>query len=100
MADVLWIHYALPRTSWYELPRDRQEELRERWAGVRAASLEAGARTEGAFNVRGQGDFSTVEVWRFPTVEAAYGYWEALTAAGYGRWFESANNVGTKVSGP
>lgn len=97
MADTLWIHYALPRTAWYELDEDRRRTEQDRWAAVRHASLAAGATSSGAFGVRGQSDFSTVEVWTFPDVDAAYDHWERLTAAGYARWFEAANNLGTRV---
>jgi hypothetical protein len=79
------------------LDEDLRRSFQERWRRVRSASLAAGASTEGIFNVRGQSDFSTAEVWIFPTVDAAYAHWEQLTAAGYSQWFESANNIGTKV---
>jgi hypothetical protein len=98
MPDTLWIHYALARTAWYELDDSRRGALEETWKRIRTQSLDGGAQTEGVFSVRGQSDFSTVEVWRFPDVEAAYTYWERLTEAGYSQWFESANNLGMRTS--
>ncbi|MEW2549357.1 hypothetical protein AB0910_26900 [Streptomyces sp. NPDC047002] len=97
MADTLWIHYALPRTAWYVLDEAEQRAARERWAAVREASLAAGATTTGPYTVRGQSDFSTAEVWTFPDADAAWDHWERLTAAGYARWFETANNLGTRA---
>jgi hypothetical protein len=98
MAESIWIHYALPRTAWYELDGAERRGHEERWARVRAASVAAGARTDGPFSVRGQSDFSTVEVWVFPDVDAAYAHWEKLVAEGYAQWFEAANNLGTRAT--
>jgi hypothetical protein len=97
MTDVVWLHHALPRTAWYELDPAARAELTEAWNAARQRSLAAGARTEGSYNVRGQSDYSTVEVWFFPEVQDAFAHWARLVDAGYAQWFEAANSVGTSV---
>lgn len=97
MNTTIWIHYARPRSSWYELPEDTRTELEQRWAGVDAEAVEAGAQSLGSYFVRGQSDYSTVDVWSFDGYEAAYTHWTARVAAGYAEWFEFSNNVGNRV---
>jgi hypothetical protein len=98
MADVVWLHYALARTAWYELDPGEREKLGAAWDEARAASVRAGARTEGGYDVRGQGDYSTVEVWFFPDADAAFDHWSRLVDAGYQRWFEASNAVGAALA--
>jgi hypothetical protein len=94
---TIWIHYARPRSSWYELAEDTRTELTEKWAEVDAAAVEEGAQSLGTYFVRGQSDYSTVDVWSFAGYEAAYSHWAAKVAAGYAEWFEFSNNVGNRV---
>jgi hypothetical protein len=94
MAEVLWIHYARARSPWYELDAALREEHLARFASVRDASTAAGGRYTGTFHVRGWSDWSTVELWRFPNVNAAFAHWCRLSEAGYAKWFAFANNIG------
>ena len=47
----------------------------------------------------GQQDFETVEIWKFPSAEAAFEHWSALTAAGYGELNAFAHNIGLAIEG-
>lgn len=96
MPDVAWIHYSRPRTSWYGLGESAQAEHRRRFDSVRMDSHERGGRPQGTFFVRGQSDYSRVEIWTFPDADAAFDHWSRLVEVGYSRWFESANNVGLR----
>jgi hypothetical protein len=96
MSDIVWIHYARPRTPWYGLTDEERAERGTAWTRVRQESLDGGARHLGDFHVRGQGDYSTAEVWTFGSPDDAYDHWSRLTAAGYAEWFAFANNVGTR----
>ncbi len=51
----------------------------------------------GTFHARGQGDFSTVELWRFPDMEAAFEHWARMTDSGYAQWFAFTNTVGQSL---
>jgi len=95
-ADLIWIHYARARTSWYELAEPARDRLQSKWAAVRSASENAGAHSIGCFSVRGQADFSTAEVWLFPSVDDVVDHWNRLTTAGYLEWFATANSVGVR----
>ena len=63
------------------------------------ASLAAGGSRLGRYHIRGQQDFETVEIWRFPSAEAAFEHWSALTAAAYGEFNAFANNIGLAIEG-
>jgi hypothetical protein len=95
---IVWIHYARPRSRWYALDPAEQDRLREEWAAVDAASASDGGEPQGVFRVRGQSDYSTVELWRFRSYDSAYAHWAARLAAGYAQWFAFANNVGVAVA--
>jgi hypothetical protein len=94
MTESVWIHYARPRPHWYGLAESEQAARKKSWADVAAASREAGGIFLGAYHVRGQHDFETVEIWRFSDAEAAFDHWARLTAAAYNEWFAFANNIG------
>lgn len=94
MSDVIWIHYARPRTPWYELEDSERQAHQARFAEVRAESERNGGDHQGLFHVRGNGDYSSVEVWRFPDADAAFAHWARMTDAEYARWFAFSNNVG------
>lgn len=98
MSDLVWIHYSRPRTAWYELDEQRRAGEHTRFVAVRGASRERGGAQLGTFSVRGQSDYSTVEVWTFPDADAAFDHWRRLVDAGYAEWFEAANSVGLRMA--
>lgn len=97
MTDIVWIHFALPRTSWYALDTTSRDALNADWESVRTRSRESGASGGQKYHVRGQGDYSTVEVWHFPDVNMVYEHWRALTAKSYLEWFTASNSFGPPV---
>ena len=94
----IWIHYSRPRTAWYDLNDSEKGQHAERWSAVEESSLEGGAQKVGRYHVRGQSDFSVVEVWHFADADAAFEHWSKLTAADYSEWFTSHNNIGFAAS--
>ncbi len=94
MTETVWIHYARPRPHWYALDEAGRRNHRVAWRHVAAQSEGAGGRRTGPYHIRGQHDFEPVEVWTFPSVDAALDHWVRLTAAGYNEWFAFANNIG------
>jgi hypothetical protein len=99
MSDCIRIHYARPRPHWYGLDADAQAAHKDRWAKAAEASLAAGGSRLNRYHIRGQQDFETVEIWRFPSAEAAFEYWSALTAEAYGELNAFANNIGLAIEG-
>ncbi len=100
MSDVIWIHFALPRSAWFERSAAERQRWEGSWNEVRAASLAHGASNQGRYHVRGQSDYSTVEVWHFPHADAAFDHWVRLTGAGYSEWFQSSNSIGAALTEP
>ncbi len=100
MSDCIWIHYARPRPHWYGLDEAARVEKRADWKRVADTSAGKGGAFLGRYHVRGQHDFETVELWRFPTAEAAFEHWSALTAAAYGEFNAFANNIGLAAEAP
>ncbi|MCX5494015.1 hypothetical protein OSH11_04840 [Kaistia dalseonensis] len=94
MSETIWIHYARPRPHWYDLSDERQTALKAEWSASAERSKSVGAARVGAYHIRGNHDFETVEIWSFPNAEAAYEHWVRLTIAGYNEWFAYANNIG------
>lgn len=94
MTESIWIHYARPRPHWYGLDEAEQAALKGKWRAITDAARAEGASFVGSYHVRGQHDFETVEVWKFPSAEAAFDHWTKLTAAAYNEWFAFANNIG------
>jgi hypothetical protein len=99
MSECIWIHYARPRPHWYGLDAATQTAHEKTWATAADASLAAGGSRLGRYHIRGQQDFETVEIWRFPSAEAAFEHWSALTAAAYGELNAFANNIGLATEG-
>ncbi|KJF19301.1 hypothetical protein EEB13_30265 [Rhodococcus sp. WS3] len=95
--STIWIHHARARSSWYELDAEAKTTYAERWRAIDAAAIANGATSTGSHTVRGQSDYSTVEVWTFDSYDAAYDFWEQKVTAEYGRWFVFANSVGAKA---
>ncbi|MQA02843.1 MAG: hypothetical protein GEV07_09025 [Streptosporangiales bacterium] len=62
MSDLVWIHYSRPRTAWYELDEQQRTGERAKFLAVREASHQRGGSSQGTFSVRGQSDYSTVEI--------------------------------------
>jgi len=98
MSEVIWIHFALPRSAWFERSDEERGQLERRWDDVRAASMALGASNHGPYHVRGQSDYSTVEVWHFQNADAAFDHWVRLTEAGYSEWFQSSNSIGAALA--
>ncbi|NDZ82966.1 hypothetical protein G3I19_31470 [Streptomyces sp. SID10853] len=94
MNDVVWLHHSLPRTSWYDLPPGRRARHERDFQEQRTASERHGGSMNGRFHVRGQSDYSHVEIWSFPSAEHAFDHWSRLVAAGYTACFEFSNQVG------
>jgi hypothetical protein len=94
MTESIWIHYARPRPHWYALAESDRVDRRAAWRKVAAQSEAAGGRRIGPYHIRGQHDFETVEVWTFPSAEAALDHWMRLTSTAYNEWFAFANNIG------
>ncbi len=94
MTESIWIHYARPRPHWYQLAKEEQEKRLANWEGVAEASKAAGGQSLGRYHIRGQHDFETVELWRFPNAEAAFDHWARLTGGAYNEWFAFSNNIG------
>ena len=94
MGDCIWIHYARPRPHWYGLDEAAKADRLAQWRAVAHASTQSGGTCLGNYHVRGQHDFETVEIWRFPDAESAFGHWSALTAAAYAEFHAFANNIG------
>lgn len=97
MTGCIWIHYSRPRPHWYGLSEGDRKAKLAFWEAVRDASREAGAAPLGRYHVRGQHDFQEVELWRFPTAEAAFDHWSRLTEAAYNEFFAFSNNVGLSL---
>src|SRR5439155_23258715 len=100
MSDSIWIHYSRPRPHWYRLSEQEQAEKQAAWNAVADVSQARGAVSLGHYHIRGQHDFQTVELWRFPTPEAAFDHWARLTAAAYNEWFAFSNNIGLAQGAP
>ena len=94
MSDCLWVHYARPRPHWYGLDAAAQAGQRARWQAAAAASAAEGGVCVGTWHVRGQHDFETVALWRFPDPDAAFRHWARLSEAGYAAFNAFANNIG------
>jgi hypothetical protein len=99
MSECIWIHYARPRPHWYGLDAATQAAHEKTWATATEASLAAGGSRLGRYHIRGQQDFETVEIWKFPSAEGAFEHWAALTAAAYGELNAFANNIGLAIEG-
>lgn len=94
MNDVIWIHYTRPRTQWYELDESARQELLAQFDQAREESASNGGRRQGIFHIRGNSDYSSVEIWTFPDTDAAFAHWSRMTEAKYAQWFTFANNIG------
>lgn len=100
MSDVVWIHYARPRTPWYELDEAERQARLARFAQAREQSMRSGGEHQGTFHVRGSSDYSSVEMWRFADAAAAFAHWSRMTDAEYARWFAFANTIGLSAEDP
>lgn len=98
MNPVLWLHYARPRSRWYDVPPAERERMSVEWLRADDASVAAGAERLGVYRVRGQSDWSTVSVWRFADVDAAFAHWEGKVRAGYVSWFAFSNAMGSDAA--
>jgi|TARA_A100001391_G_scaffold205447_1_gene206388 hypothetical protein len=94
MPHAVWIHYARPRSHWYEISDTEKEQFRADWQAERSQAKEAGAAFDGRFHIRGQHDFETVEIWRFDTTVSAFDFWNGLCAKRYNEFFAFSNAIG------
>lgn len=94
MGDCIWIHYARPRPHWYGLDQPAKADMQAKWRALADVSSQKGGTCLGSFHVRGQHDFETVELWRFPDPESAFEHWSALAGAAYAEFYAFANNIG------
>lgn len=92
MSGTVWIHQSRPRTPWYELNAAEQQTLRRSWDEVDARQSDA--RSLGRYAVRGQSDYSVLEVWEFACPDDAFTFWEARVRADYAVWHTSSNLLG------
>ncbi len=92
--NTLWLHYSLPRTTWFELEPEARARHEAAFQKERDASERLGGQRVGTYHVRGQSDFSEVEIWFFATPEQAFDHWSRLVTAGYTSCFEFSNQVG------
>jgi hypothetical protein len=90
----IWIHYARPRPHWYKLAAEEKQSWSAQWRAIAAQSVDAGAEFVGRYHIRGQHDFESVEIWRFPSPESAFDHWARLTTAHYNEWHAFSNNIG------
>lgn len=95
--STVWIHYARARTRWYETEPSIRAANSTAWEMVDQRSFESGGELNGVFHVRGQSDWTTVEIWSFPTPETAFDHWARKVDAGYAQWFAFSNNLGTSI---
>lgn len=94
MTDSIWVHQARPRTTWYGLDEERRVELRETWAKLDEKAARRGAERIGTYAIRGQSDYSMLEVWRFGAPEAIHEFWAERVQADYAVWFAFSNQLG------
>lgn len=100
MGDCIWIHYARPRPHWYSLDESVRADRQVAWRSVADDSRRKGGVCLGNYHVRGQHDFETVEIWRFPNAESVFEHWSALTGAAYAELYAFANNIGLAAEAP
>ena len=70
MSDVIWIHKFRARSDWYGLDDQQRSELTEQWRAVDTTGAGARAELVGRYSIRGQSDFSEVEVWTFAAISS------------------------------
>lgn len=97
MNEFIWLHYTVPRTAWYDLTGDERKRYERAFTQQRDMSQRRGAVFSGRFHVRGQSDYSQVEIWSFASAEDAFEHWSRLVSTEYTRYFEFANQLGTAV---
>lgn len=97
MIDHLWLHLSRPRPNWYEADDATRAELEAIWTNVAATSIMQGAQRLGAWSVRGQHDYSMVEVWLFKEPDDIVNHWSQLVEAGYPEWFSTSNTLGAAI---
>lgn len=90
--ETIWIHYSRPRPHWYDLPDAERERLSGTWRRLGAEVPEA--QPLGRYHVRGLDDFERVEIWKFPSPDAAFAHWRRLAESGYPEWHSFRNSVG------
>lgn len=97
MTDHLWLHLSRPRPTWYEADEAARGELERTWTDVAADSISRGAQRLGSWSVRGQHDYSMVEVWLFKELSEIVTHWDRLVATEYPEWFSTSNTLGAAI---
>lgn len=97
MTESIWVHQARPRTTWYGLDEERRTALLAAWAKLDDQATERGAQQVGEYSIRGQSDYSTLEVWRFGSPEEVHDFWAARVQADYAVWFAFSNQLGVSI---
>lgn len=98
MSQTVWIHQARPRSAWYALDEAQRQERLDVWSALDCAAVERGAQRIGAYSIRGQSDYSTLELWHFDSPEATFDFWAARVGADYAVWFAFANQLGVSTA--
>ncbi len=98
MKKVLWIHQTRPRSAWYGLDPQQKSAFLSKWRELDAAAIASGARRDGEYSIRGQSDYSTVEIWHFDSPERAFDFWDARVQSDYAVWFAFSNQLGVALS--
>jgi hypothetical protein len=96
MSNCLWIHHSLPRSIWYELDIGTRESILKLWEEEDSRAIVSGAMRMGKYSVRGQSDFSSVEVWKFSDIENVVKFWNQRVRNEYSKWFAFSNEVGVE----
>jgi len=94
MPQAVWIHYARPRSHWYDIEAAQKSQLRADWQTLKSQAMESGAAFNGRFHIRGQHDYETVEIWQFSTTTAAFDFWNGLCSKRYNEFFAFSNAIG------
>lgn len=94
---ILWLHYFRPRSAWYKLSKEQQQELLASWTATREETATSGeAEFQGLYSIRGQSTQERLEVWRFETIDTLQAHWQRLEDTEYLDWRETENVVGTE----
>lgn len=72
----------------------------QRWDELDAFALGDGGEFFGRYSIRGQSDFSTLEIWKFASASRAHEFWERRVEGSYSRFFAFSNQLGLSLPGP
>ena len=95
-----WISYWKPKDEWYYLPRNKREELLERWEGIRREAISQGARQLATYECRANTRWARVSVWEFPDLGLLRNMVTELEEAAYYQYFAEHNAIGRRTGDP